>query len=134
MTDIVTLWRAGQLPIEDGVFYADGRSYAVDVVDGDLVVAEEFDLGLLLAEDPDWLTTIDITREAGASPGSVCGGEGSHGSEGFFARLNADGGLVWVCYLSEANPVDTLVVSNGKLTVTTTSGVSITVDVDDPVG
>jgi hypothetical protein len=82
MTEIVTLWQEGHLPIEDGVYFADGRSYAVDVVDGRLNAVEQIDLADLLAEDPDWVTTIDITRKVPAPDGFVCGGEGSHGSEG----------------------------------------------------
>jgi hypothetical protein len=120
MSEIQELWRDGRLPIEDGVFFADGRSYAVDLAE-------------ILAEDPDWLTSIDITREAPAPGGFVCAGEGSHGSEGFFARLDGDRNLVWVCYLSESNPFDRLTVTDGALTVVSTSGVTITVALDAPV-
>jgi hypothetical protein len=134
MTEIVRLWRDGRLPIEDGVFFADGRSFAVNVEGGRLVVVEEFDLAEVLAEDPDWITSIDITREVVAPSGFVCAGEGSHGSEGFFARLDPDRELVWVCYLSESNPFDGLRVAEGKVTATSTSGVSITVDLDAPIG
>ncbi|MFC0539900.1 hypothetical protein [Kutzneria chonburiensis] len=133
MSEIEELWRAGRLPIEDGVFFADGRSYAVDVDGSALRVVEEIDLAELLAEDPDWLTSIDITREAPAPGGFVCAGEGSHGSEGFFARLDADRKLVWVCYLSESNPIGELTVLDRALTVVSTSGVTITVDLDAPV-
>jgi hypothetical protein len=43
MTEIVRLWRQGQLPIKNGVYFADGRSYAIDVVRGGLSVGEQFD-------------------------------------------------------------------------------------------
>jgi hypothetical protein len=134
MTEIVTLWQEGHLPIEDGVYFADGRSYAVDVVEGRLSVVEPVDLAELLAEDPEWVTSIDITRKVPVSDGFVCGGEGSHGSEGFFARLDPAERLVWVCYLAESNPVDELTVADGTLTVVSTSGVRITVDLVAPVG
>jgi hypothetical protein len=133
-TPIVALWHEGRLPIEDGVFFADDRSYAVDVEDGRLVVVEELDLAEVLAEDPDWLTTIDITGETELPDGHLCVGEGSHGSEGFFARLDAARELVWVCYLSEANPFKDVTVANRTATVTSTSGVTVTVDLDNPVG
>jgi hypothetical protein len=133
MSEISDLWRDGRLPIEDGVFFADGRSYAVDIVGSSLQVVERVDLAEILAEDPDWLTSIDITREAPALDGFVCAGEGSHGSEGFFARLTADKSLVWVCYLSESNPFDKLTVTDHNLTAVSTSGVTITVDLDTPV-
>jgi hypothetical protein len=133
MSVISDLWRDGRLPIEDGVFFADGRSYAVDVVGSALQVVEPVDLAEILAEDPDWLTSIDITSETAAPGGFVCAGEGSHGSEGFFARLTADKELVWVCYLSESNPFTKLTVIDHSLTAVSTSGVTITVDLDTPV-
>jgi hypothetical protein len=132
-TPIVALWREGRLPIEDGVFFADDRSYAVDVEDGRLVVVEELDLAEVLAEDPDWLTTIDITGETALPDGHLCVGEGSHGSEGFFARLDTARRLVWVCYLSEANPFKDVTLTNGTATVASTSGVTVTVDLDNPL-
>jgi hypothetical protein len=133
MNEIQELWRDGRLPIEDGVFFADGRSYAVDVAGSALQVVEEVNLTEILAEDPDWLTSIDITRETPAPGGFVCAGEGSHGSEGFFARLDGDKNLIWVCYLSESNPFDKLTITDRRLTAVSTSGVAITVDLDAPV-
>ncbi|WP_211762667.1 hypothetical protein [Kutzneria sp. CA-103260] len=129
LSQIERIWQDGRLPIVDGVFFVDGRSYAVDVADSALHVVGQVDL----AEDPEWLTSIDITREAPAPGGFVCAGEGSHGSEGFFARLDGDKRLVWVCYLSESNPFDQLALTGNTLTVSSTSGVVITVDLDEPV-
>jgi hypothetical protein len=51
-----------------------------------------------------------------------------------FARLDAEGQLVWVCYLSEHNPFDKVVVAEERVTATSTSGLTITVDLDAPVG
>lgn len=133
MSEIERLWAAGRLPIEDGVFFADGRSYAVDVDGSRLQVVEEVDVAEILAEDPEWLTSIDITREIPAPGGFVCAGEGSHGSDGFFARLDGEKRLVWVCYLSESNPFDHLAITGNTLTASSTSGVVITVDLDHPV-
>src|SRR5437588_9936978 len=72
-----------------------------------------FDLVEVLAEDPDWVTTIDISRKVETLSGFLCGGEGSYGSAEFFARLDDQERLVWVCYLSEFNPIDTLTVVDG---------------------
>lgn len=131
---IVALWQEGQLPIEDGVFFADDRTYAVEVEDGRLVAVEELDLAEVLAEDPTWVTTIDITGEVELPAGGfLCVGEGSHGSEGFFARLDEEHQLVWVCYLSESNPFKTVTYETSTATVTSTSGVTVTVDLDNPV-
>ncbi|MBV9561793.1 MAG: hypothetical protein JOY90_15300 [Bradyrhizobium sp.] len=134
MTEIVRLWRESRLPIKDGVYFADGRSYAVDAVHGRLSVVEQFELAEMLAEDADWVTKIHVTRQVVAPGGFACAGEGSWGSEGFFGRLNADEQLVWVCYLSEGNPFDRVVVADGMLTAMSTSGLTITVDLDAPVG
>jgi hypothetical protein len=134
-TPIVDLWAAGRVPIEDGVFFADGRSYAVEVVDGRLDAVAELDLAAMLADDPDWLAAIDVTgeQEIPDGAGHVCVGEGSHGSEGFFARLDAARRLVWVCHLSGSNPFAGLEVAAGTATVTSTSGLRVTVDLDSPV-
>jgi len=129
MSVIERLWQASQLPIEDGVFFTDGRSYAVEVVGSALRAVEEVDL----AEAPEWRTSIDITVEAPAPGGFVYAGEGSHGSEGFFARLDGHRRLVWVCYLSESNPFDRLTLGGTTLTASSTSGMVITVDLDEPV-
>jgi hypothetical protein len=133
---IVALWREGMLAIEDGLYFADGRSYTVDVEDGALVLVDEFDLAESLAEDPEWITTIDITREVALpdDDGYICAGEGSHGSEGFFARLDADRELVWVCYLSESNPFKDIEIEGEQVTATSTSGVRVTVNIDAPDG
>jgi hypothetical protein len=133
MTEIVRLWREGQLPIKDGVYFADGRSYAVDVVHGRLSVVGQFDLAEILAEDAGWVTNIHITRKVVAPGGFACAREGSWGSEGFFGRLGADEQLVWVCYLSEGNPFDRVAVADGMVTAMSTSGLTITVDLDAPV-
>jgi hypothetical protein len=127
MTRIQDLWRDSRLPIEDGVYFADGRSYAVEIVGSALRTLDEIDLAT------EWLTAIDITRHSPAPTGFVCAGEGSHGSEGFFARLDADKRLVWVCYLSESNPFRELTVIGHELTAVSTSGLTITVDLNDPV-
>ena len=132
MSDITTLWSAARLPIEDGLYFADGRSYAVAVAGAGLRLVEAFDLGELLAEDPEWLTSIDITREIRVPGGYAVAGEGSHGSEGFFARLAEDRSLVWVCYLSESNPFGELAVESSTLTATSTSGLSLSLPLDRP--
>lgn len=132
MNDITTLWTSDRLPIKDGLYFADGRSYAVEVTDSGLRIGEQFDLAELLAEDPEWLTSIDITSEIPVPGGYACAGEGSWGSEGFFARLGEDHSLIWVCYLSEDNPFGELTVKASTLTATSTSGLSLTLPLDNP--
>jgi hypothetical protein len=79
------------------------------------------------------LAAVTDRSETALPDGLLCAGEGSHGSEGFFARLDAARGLVWVCYLSESNPFAEVAVEGGSATVTSTSGLGVTVDLDAPV-
>lgn len=133
-TPIAELWRAGRIPIVDAVHLASGRSYEVELEAGKLALVEEFDLAEQLAEDPDWVTAADVTGELAVPGGGfLCRGEGSHGSEGFFARLDADRQLVWLVYLEESNPFADIELDGTTATFTSTSGVRVTVDIDHPV-
>jgi hypothetical protein len=135
-TPIVALWEAGNLPIKDGVYFADGRSYAVNLATDGLVVVEEFDLGRWLERDPEWVTTVGITHEATLpdSAGILCVGDGSWGSEGFFGRLDAAHRLVWVCYLEEANPFVAVALDGNSATFVSTAEIRLNVDIDAPLG
>ena len=82
----------------------------------------------MLVEDPEWVASIIITREVPIPDGLLCAGEGSHGSEGFFARLDADWNLVWVAHFQESNPFDEITVHGDQATFTSTSGGTVTVD------
>jgi len=94
---------------------------------------EEFNLDEALDADPDWLTSIDVTRETGlAGAGYLCCGEGSYGSEGFAARLDEHKNLAWVIYLEESNPFTDIVIAGMTATFSSSSGVSITVDIYRP--
>ena len=122
MSRIQKLWQDGTLPIEDSVHFTDGRSNAVEIAASALQSTGQVEPAT------DWLTAIHITRESPAPHGFVCAGNGSHGSEGFFARPDADRSLIWVRYLSESNPINKLTVLGHQLTVISTSGVTITVE------
>lgn len=103
----VRLWEAEQCPIRDGLYLADGSAWAVQAdraAPGGLTVLEPFDLDALLAEDPDWVTCIAISKTvglAGTEDLLFCG-EGSWGSETLFGRITAAGRPVWVVYLGES--------------------------------
>lgn len=133
MTMISDLWRQEQVPIEDGLFLADGAAYEVDVVDTRLRLRAPLDLDALLAADPEWVAWITITREVPISDGLLCSGEGSHGSEGFFARLDANRNLVWVVHFQESNPFNEISVHGAEVTFTSTLGVSVIVDLAAPI-
>lgn len=132
-TPIVALWHEGKLPIEDAVHYAGGLSRELDVnpdAPGGFELGDEFNLAEMLAEDPGWVSDIDITNETPIPGGYLVRGEGSHGSEGFFGRLDAGRELVWVVFLAESSPFVETVVDGEMATFTSSSGVSITVRSD----
>lgn len=137
MNTLSELWNMGRLPIRDGLYISSGDAYSVQVAPvapGGIEIVGSLDLDALLSADPDWLTSIDITKEAEIEGGAgrLVAGEGSHGSEGFFARVDDDGNLRWVVYLEDSNPFIDISVSDDEATFTSSSGVSITVDINRP--
>ncbi|MFF6833496.1 hypothetical protein ACFY84_16700 [Streptomyces sp. NPDC012438] len=130
------LWEDFALPAEDALHYADGRSYGV-VLDpaapGGFAVLAPFDLGEVLEADPARVSSVDGLAVADLGEGGLLwGGEGSHGSEGFLARLTTDRALVWAVFFSESNPFSRVRLSGNVAAFTSTSGFEVTVDIDDP--
>ncbi|MEX2974982.1 hypothetical protein [Streptomyces sp. C184] len=138
LSAIERLWAEYQLPDLDGLHFPDGRSYEVfldaDAASG-MRVGGPFDLEEVLAEDPDWVTDIGRNRSVPlADGGFLWGGEGvSHGSYGFCGRLHADHTLVWALFFEESNPFTDIRVAGNTAVFRSTSGVSINVDIDDPL-
>lgn len=125
---ISALWQREQIPIDDGLFLADGRGYEAEIADGRLRLTAPLDLDAMLAADPEWVAWIIITREVAIPGGLLVAGEGSHGSEGFFARLDSERNLVWVAHFQQSNPFTEISVLGQEATFTSTLGVSVTVD------
>ncbi|MER5870302.1 hypothetical protein [Streptomyces sp. NPDC002044] len=140
MTTIVRLWEDFVLPVGDALHCADGYSCAVALdpgAPGGVRVGAPFDLDDLLRRDPSWVSSVDgLTAVDLGSGGLLWGGEGSHGSEGFIARLTADRALVWAMFFAESNPFDRIRLSRNTATATatftSTAGYAITVNADDP--
>ena len=127
------LWLAGNLPIRDGFYRADGAARAVRIdasAPGGLALLEPFDLEALLLADPERVTCIDITVEENCPTvrDACAAGKPPTGSEGFFGRLDRYKNLVWVVYLQDSNPFIEAVLDRTHATVTSSSDVSITVD------
>jgi hypothetical protein len=137
---IVQLWAKGLVPAWDALYRADGSARTVDMGGG--AKLDWFDLGPpldldgLLNEDPDNLTHVDIHRCADIpipdASGYLCGGDGAHGSQGFFARLDKDRNLVWIVALTDSNPFEKAQVHGRLATFTNNHGNSVTVDLDRP--
>ncbi|MFC7247448.1 hypothetical protein ACFQO7_33730 [Catellatospora aurea] len=134
---IVDLWLAGTLPIRNALYRADGVSITARIdpgAPGGLTLGEPFSLETAMRADPEYVTSVDITAEhdLGAGGGYLVCGEGSYGSEGFFGRLDAGKGLVWVVYLENSNPFVNISAEPGSAVFTSTSGVVITVNLETP--
>jgi hypothetical protein len=134
---LADLWRDEQLPIEDALYLADGTAYDVEVspqAPGGFEIGDQFDLAELVRADEDWMASIDPMREVELPGGAgyLCSGEGSHGSDGFFARLDSAGNPIWVLFLTEHNPFMDISIEGTRATFTSTSGVSLTLDIDHP--
>ena len=107
---------------------ADAIPYWRDVM-GATAIGEPFDLAERLAGEPGEVTEIDESaRTTLPAGGHVISGEGAYGNEGFFARLDADGELVWVVYLWDGNPFYEIAVEWPRATFTNNLGNGITVD------
>lgn len=137
MSAIERLWMDYNMPDLDALHFADGRSYDI-VLDSDapagMRIDEDFDLEEVLAEDPDWVSRVDGQRVVPLEDeGVLWGGDGPHGSNGFCARLNSDLTLVWAIFLQESNPLRDISLSGSIAVFRSTSGVSITVDIGDPL-
>ncbi|MFF3561836.1 hypothetical protein ACFYXS_17495 [Streptomyces sp. NPDC002574] len=136
---ITELWLAGEVPAHDGLYRADGTALGVHI-DGPRLsafrVGEPFDLAALLAGDPELVTSADPhprgTAELPDGTGYVCCGDGAHGSQGFFARLDSDGNLLWVVALGRSNPFVRAEAAGPHATFTNNLGHALTVDLTAP--
>lgn len=134
MTSLIErLWLADNLPIQDGLYRADGATYGVQLdasAKGGLKVLAPFSLEEFLSLHPDMVTSVDTTVERPLPDGSgylFCG-EGSYGSEGFFGLLDQHRKLVWVVYLENSNPFVDASVGDAGAIFQSTADVSITVN------
>ncbi|AUH44848.1 hypothetical protein [Streptomyces sp. CMB-StM0423] len=136
MSVIEDLWREFRLPIRNALHFRDGRSYDV-VIDPDspsgLRVRDSFDLADYVASRPDWTSEVDGLASVEREDGDLLwAGDGSYGSEGFVARLQSDRTVVWAIFFTDSNPFTEIRTSGPHATFLSTSGVKITLDVDDP--
>ncbi|MFF8599926.1 hypothetical protein ACF065_25815 [Streptomyces sp. NPDC015232] len=142
MTMIECLWEDLELPLVDALHFADGRSYALALdpaTPSGFSVLSRLDLDEMREEDPssafsvpsvssvDGRAVVDLGEK-----GLLWGGEGAYGSEGFIARLTAARKLIWAMFFTESNPFERIQLSGSVATFRSTSGVAITVDIDDP--
>jgi hypothetical protein len=137
MTLISKLWEEKTLPIKDALYYGDGRSFFIKLKNENptkIEIIEEFDLEDFYGKDRDWVTSIDITKEFNLTDGSYfCCGDGSNGSEGFFALLSAERKILWLIYLEFSNPFYDFYVEEHTAVVKSTSGLAIKINLKNPM-
>ncbi|MFG3347599.1 hypothetical protein ACGF1Z_21325 [Streptomyces sp. NPDC048018] len=136
MTVIERLWEKYELPVQDALHYADGRSYdlALDpAAPSGFSVLSPFALDEGLLDDPSRVSSVDgLAAVDLGERGLLWGGESSYGSEGFIARLTPDRALIWAMFFAASNPFDRMRLSGGIAAFRSTAGFAIAVDVDDP--
>jgi hypothetical protein len=136
MNRVALLWRQGMVPGFAGLYRANDAARSIEIDGAALTsfrVGAPFDFAERLAADSGYLAEIDESARV-ALPfggGFVCCGEGAHGSEGFFARLDADGDLVWVVFLPDGNPFYEVNVHGSRITCTNNLGRRVSVDLTD---
>ncbi|WP_103504305.1 hypothetical protein [Streptomyces sp. SM14] len=134
---IADLWAAGmEVPIKDGLYFGTGEALRAELVpgaDAGVRFLDPFDLATEMREDPENVTSVDISVEESLEDGSrlVCG-YGSWGSEGFLGRLMADGAPQWIMYFEFSNPFVGITRKGRTATFLSTADIQITVDIDDP--
>ncbi|TLF81173.1 hypothetical protein [Nocardia cyriacigeorgica] len=138
MTNAVQrLWRQREVPIAEGVYTAEGRAWKVwldPAADCGFTVGEPIDVDALLADSPGNTTSTDATFQTVEIPGEgyLCCGEGDLGAEGYVAKVDREGDLVWVVHFDDSNPFIALELDGDRAHCLSSSGVRITVGVQGP--
>ena len=139
MSRVEELWLMHEAPYWDGMYRADGSARDAEVDSPALSwldLGASFDIDAMLAEDPEYLTGIDIHPDGLAElpdgSGYVCCGEGTLGADGFFARLDRDRNLIWLVSLTNSNPFVRATAAGSLASFTNNLGNTLTIDLGDP--
>jgi len=138
MNPIISLWENETLPIKDGLYFADGRSYEAIInstTAAGYEIANPINLDLFIEEDSECISSFDTTKivQLPGKNGFLCCGEGSFGSEGFFAHLASNKSLLWVFYFEYSNPfVEIQLAEEGEANFLTSNGTSLKVKIANP--
>ena len=123
---VVEHWAKSKLPGFDCVVYSDGTVTVLDCYSLEDSGTRERTLFC----NPLCDTTIESVEKYGAAHwvavdkwtridyggGAVIAGDGAMGNEGFIARVNGDGSLVWAIFFTNSNPIKELIVNGNALT------------------
>lgn len=131
------IWESHRLPIRDALHLREGGSYDISLDTGvprGMKILSPFDLEGAVQENPSWTSEVDGLRSVSLPGGGfLWAGEGSYGSEGFFARLTAEYSLTWAVFFAESNPFTEIQLIGRKARFESTANVEITLDIDDPL-
>ncbi|MEE4486002.1 hypothetical protein V2T44_24020 [Serratia ficaria] len=136
---IVELWKNGELPIKNALYFADGRAELIDIIsypNPKLLKLGSFDFHGFYERNKDEITTIDIIKKIQLSDGGyLCIGEGSYGSEGFIACLDRKEDLIWVVYSENSNPfVSATIFGDSTVVIESSAGFRLEIDTENPEG
>ncbi|MET8703306.1 hypothetical protein ABZW10_31265 [Kitasatospora sp. NPDC004723] len=133
---VADLWQDGRMPVDCGLFCADGTGREADCDGAELTwfrLGDPIDMEALRTARPGWSASADVFAEVVLPDGSgrLLSGGGSHGSDGFFARLDARGDLLWLVHLL-CNELVEITVDWPLATFTNNCDNSLTVDLSGP--
>ncbi|MFC8723333.1 hypothetical protein [Kitasatospora sp. NPDC057198] len=135
MNRLNELWAARRMPLRCGLFRADGTGREADCDGAELTrfaLGEPFGPAAADRALADH-TSADVFAVAALPDGSgrLVGGGGSHGSDGFFARLGPRGELRWLVHLL-CNELVEVAVDWPTATLTNNCGNTLTIDLASP--
>jgi hypothetical protein len=134
---IVELWKNGELPIKNALYFVDGRAGLIDIIFypyPKLLKLGDFDFNDFYEKNKNETTTIDIVKKIQLSDvGYLCIGEGSYGSEGFIACLDSKEDLIWVVYFENSNPfVSATILGDLTVVIESSAGFRLKIDTKKP--
>ncbi|PWU30902.1 hypothetical protein DK254_10800 [Pseudomonas sp. RW407] len=137
MKNIIELWSNEELPIKDGVYFSNGKSFSISILAypaPHICSRGWFDFEEYFKGNQEEVTSIDVTKRVVLKGGACCYvGEGSYGSEGFIAYENNHKLLEWVVYSESSNPfIDIKEGGANALVAESSAGFKIKISISNP--
>ncbi|MEO9384020.1 MULTISPECIES: hypothetical protein [Chromobacterium] len=139
MSTLQDLLTKNIFPIKDAIYFNDDTAIELSLFwepQLKLETGKKFNLKDFLNENPDWVTSIDITNEVAipTDDGYFLLAEGSYGSEGVIIFLDKTKKPKWAIYLEESNPFKSIeFIKNDNVSINSTAGITITLDPQSPL-
>lgn len=103
-------WHRGQIPIANAICFPDGRMLLLSLnweagYVPQISVLGETRIEEFLSKQPDWFAEVEPLCELTLpGVGTLLAGEGSYGSDGFFALVDERGNFVYSAFFTSSNP------------------------------